>query len=178
MLKRFIGDSLRQLRGALGLGAFGAVSFVAFGSFVAAVTGLIYGDFPNLLRWLPNLAGTGFIAGILVAVGISVGARRSKTVTSGRTFFWGLPLGALVMTLISGPPTGGLSDPETVGWFISALVIGVILGFVGTAAVKIAEHSEESPDSLPDSNPKLVQSPDPFEEARTQDAGVHEPVRR
>ena len=116
-------EIIRKVRGAIGMGVFGAVGFVAFGALVTVLSRLLFGYSADLFGNLLPLAGTGFVSGVLAAVGIAVGAKKEGGISTGRAFVAGLPLGVVVHFFIVGRLPLDPQDPEFVGFYVIAFLL-------------------------------------------------------
>ncbi len=83
---------LRRLRGAVGIGLFGSLTLIVFGSFVRVLSGVFYGQNVNLLGDLVPMGVFGFIGGLVAAGGIALAAQKRKP-SPGWVFAIGVLLG-------------------------------------------------------------------------------------
>jgi MFS family permease len=136
---------LKRIRGALGIGALGAIAFNLVGWAIVGVEALTTGALPTLTtiaRMSMFTLSVGGFAGIVTAGAIALGAGSSRLISRRRAFLLGLPLGAVAGLLIS---LSAASLPVS-ALLLNAAAFGLGTGALGAGAVTIAERS--SPDRL------------------------------
>ena len=143
MLKSIV----KRLRGALGLGVFGAVTFLGFGSFVRVLISLFYDSPLRLGASLAPLALTGFVAGLLTSVGILVSARGRRPLSTTKVLLLGIPIAVPIVGFVMWDFVS-LSATSLLAISLLTVLVGTAIGVVGAAALKVAE-------AVPDTRERL-----------------------
>jgi hypothetical protein len=141
---------LRRLRGALGLGVFGSLASVAFGSFVKTLSFLLHGTPLGLPGSLVPLATGGFVAGLLASLGFVAASRGGRAPDGARVFLMGVPVAAVAVLMLRGDVLVRAGAPGLVAFAVFVAVGGSVIGLVGTAALKIAEAAPDEAPALAD----------------------------
>ena len=152
-------DLLKRIRGALGIGALGALGFHLIGWVVIGVESLAAGTWPSLMLIARMTAFTlpvGGFVGLLTAGAITLVARSSGLVTKGRAFLLGLPLGAAGGLLLS-LSAGGLSLTALA---VNTITFGMVTGGLGAGAVAVAAMGEQGELEAPAQRPRSLGGPD------------------
>ena len=137
---------LKRIRGALGIGALGALAFHLIGWLIVGVEALAAGTWPSLTlvtRMSLFTIPVGGFVGLMTAGAIALGAGSSHRIGKGRAFLVGLPIGAVGGLLLSLYAGAGLPASALV---VNAITFAVGTGALGAGSVMIAEVSE--PDRL------------------------------
>lgn len=135
------------------MGALGAAAFHLIGWGIVAVESISAGTMPSLTliaRMSMFTIPVGGFVGFLTAGAIVLGAGHTRSITKGRAFLLGLPLGAaggLAMSLIFG---GGL---PLAALLVNSVTVAGAAGALGAAAVAVSERARlpatETPVELP-----------------------------
>ncbi len=135
---------IKRLRGALGIGAVGAAAFNLIGWVIVGVESVAAGAWPSLTlvaRMCMFTIPVGGFVGLMTAGAIVLGGRRSHSISKGRAFLLGLPLGAaggLFMSMTAATlPLSSL--------IVNALTVGLGTAVLGASAVAIAEAAKDPP---------------------------------
>lgn len=135
-------DWLRRLRGALGIGVLGAISFHLIGWSIVGVEALMTGTWPSLTliaRMSMFTIPVGGFVGLLTAGAIALSTGSSRVITKGGAFLVGLPLGAAGGLLLS-LSAGGLPTSALV---VNAITFALGTGALGAGAVAIAGMGDD-----------------------------------
>lgn len=130
---------LKRIRGALGIGALGAIGFNVVGWLIIGVEALAAGAWPSLTtiaRMCMFTIPVGGFAGILTAGAIAAGAGSSRLITGRRAFLLGLPLGAVGGLLISL----SVASLPVSALLVNAVAFGLGTGVLGAGAVTLARR--------------------------------------
>ena len=133
---------LKRLRGALGIGALGALAFHLFGWSVVGVEALLAGTWPSLdtiKRMSFFTITTGGFVGFMTASAIVLSAGSSRLVAKGRAFLVGLPIGAVGGLAVSIYAGDGLPPSALL---INAITVAVATGALGVTAITIAGRGD------------------------------------
>lgn len=146
---------LKRVRGALGIGALGAIGFHLIGWLIVGVEAIAAGTLPSLTTIVRMSAFTipvGGFAGLLTAGAIALGAGSSRLITRRRAFLLGFPIGAVGGLLIS---LSAASLPVA-ALLVNAVTFGLGTGVLGAGAVAIAERGATDQLEPPAPRPELA----------------------
>jgi len=160
---------LKRVKGALGLGVFGAGAFLAFGFFVQILMWLFSGGSLQLAGSIAPLLATGFLTGLLASIGVVLAADEDGHLSTTRVLLMGVPISvpAVLFFFRDSVFGGGLESALVLAALV--ILVGFVIGLVGASAVKISEAAPS------DVQPEPLQPPNPLDDS-DQPGRAHTPT--